>query len=129
MAIIGQSITPEKRITTTIVSNKKEEAEMVMPADWVPGPRQGEWTHEMYTALPDDGQRYEIVQGVLMSLSSEPTSQGNEKEAEMVVPADWVPGPRQGQWTYEMYAALPDDGHRYEVVKGVLMMSDRKSVV
>ena len=41
----------------------------------------------------------------------------------MVMPADWVPGPRQGEWTYEMYAALPDDGHLYEVVQGVLMMS------
>ena len=41
----------------------------------------------------------------------------------MVMPADWVPGPRQGDWTYEMYAALPEDGRRYEVVQGVLMMS------
>lgn len=40
-----------------------------------------------------------------------------------VVPADWVPGPSQGQWTYADYAALPDDGKRYEVVKGVLYMS------
>ena len=41
----------------------------------------------------------------------------------MVMPADWVPGPRQGEWTYEMYTALPDDGHLYEIVQGVLMMS------
>ncbi len=40
-----------------------------------------------------------------------------------VVPADWVPGPPQGQWTYADYAALPDEGKRYEVVKGVLYMS------
>lgn len=40
-----------------------------------------------------------------------------------VVPADWVPGPPQGQWTYADYAAIPDDGKRYEVVKGVLYMS------
>jgi Uma2 family endonuclease len=40
-----------------------------------------------------------------------------------VLPADWVPGPLQGNWTYEMYAALPDDGRRYEVVRGVLLMS------
>ncbi len=38
-------------------------------------------------------------------------------------PADWVPGPKQGHWTYNHYAALPDDGHRYEVVDGVLYMS------
>jgi Uma2 family endonuclease len=40
----------------------------------------------------------------------------------MVVRADHVPGPRQGEWTYEAYAALPDDGHRYEVIDGVLYM-------
>jgi len=40
-----------------------------------------------------------------------------------VVPADWVPGPPQGQWTYADYAAIPDDGKRYEVLKGVLYMS------
>lgn len=39
-----------------------------------------------------------------------------------VVRADWVPGPPQGQWTYADYAASPDDGRRYEVVKGVLYM-------
>jgi Uma2 family endonuclease len=38
----------------------------------------------------------------------------------MVVPADWVPGPKQGCWTYEDYAALPDDGTRYEVIDGIL---------
>jgi Uma2 family endonuclease len=40
-----------------------------------------------------------------------------------VVPANWVPGPPQGQWTYMDYAAMPDDGKRYEVLKGVLYMS------
>src|SRR5260370_5249011 len=44
-------------------------------------------------------------------------------EAATVVPADWVPGPRQGSWTYEAYAALPDDGMRYEIVQGVLVMT------
>ena len=41
----------------------------------------------------------------------------------LVVQADWVAGPQQGQWTYEDYAAIPEDGHRYEVVNGVLYMS------
>jgi Uma2 family endonuclease len=41
----------------------------------------------------------------------------------VVVPADWVSGPPQGQWTYADYAAIPEDGKRYEVVKGVLYMS------
>lgn len=40
-----------------------------------------------------------------------------------VVPANWVSGPPQGQWTYTGYAAIPDDGKMYEVVKGVLYMS------
>ena len=34
----------------------------------------------------------------------------------VVVPDDWVPGPKQGQWTYTDYAAIPEDGNRYEVV-------------
>ncbi len=41
----------------------------------------------------------------------------------MVTPADHVPGPRQGHWTYVDYAALPNDGQRYEILNGVLYMS------
>jgi hypothetical protein len=41
----------------------------------------------------------------------------------MVMPADQMPGPEQGHWTYKDYAALPDDGHRYEIVDGVLYMA------
>lgn len=37
---------------------------MVTRADHVPGPHQGEWTYSHYAAL-DDGQRYEIIDGVL----------------------------------------------------------------
>ena len=33
------------------------------------------------------------------------------------------PPPEQGQWTYDDYARLPDDGMRYEVVRGELFMS------
>jgi Uma2 family endonuclease len=33
---------------------------------------------------------------------------------------EWPP---QGQWTYEDYRQLPDDGYRYEVIDGVLLMS------
>ena len=47
----------------------------------------------------------------------------DEQEIMTVTPADWVPGTPQGSWTYEAYAALPDDGQRYEVVQGVLIMS------
>jgi len=38
-------------------------------------------------------------------------------------PAYWVPGPQQGDWTYEAYAALTADGECYEIVQGVLVMS------
>jgi len=41
----------------------------------------------------------------------------------MVVRADRVPGAKQGHWTYAKYAAIPDDGKRYEVVDGVLYMT------
>jgi Uma2 family endonuclease len=44
-----------------------------------------------------------------------------------VIPADWVPGPKQGEWTYSHYAALPDDGQRYEIVNGVLIMAPAPS--
>jgi Uma2 family endonuclease len=46
-----------------------------------------------------------------------------EEELSVVIPADWVPGPPQGSWTYEDYASLPDDGRRYEIVNGVLVMA------
>lgn len=40
----------------------------------------------------------------------------------VVTPADHVPGPPQGHWTYEAYAALQDDD-RYEIIDGVLYMA------
>ena len=33
------------------------------------------------------------------------------------------PWPRQGQWTYEDYCRLPEDGKIYEVIEGELLMS------
>jgi Uma2 family endonuclease len=51
----------------------------------------------------------------------------SKEELSIVIPADWVPGPPQGSWTYEDYAALPDDGHRYEIVNGVLVMAPAPS--
>ena len=41
----------------------------------------------------------------------------------VVAPADHIPGPSQGQWTYVEYASIPDDGARYEIVDGVLYMA------
>jgi Uma2 family endonuclease len=46
----------------------------------------------------------------------------------VVMPADWMPGPQQGYWTYRDYAALPQDGRRYEVVSGVLYMAPSPSM-
>lgn len=34
--------------------------------------------------------------------------------------ASEVAGPPQGAWTYDDYAAIPDDGRRYEILAGVL---------
>ena len=33
------------------------------------------------------------------------------------------PWPKQGRWTYEDYLRLPDDGWRYEVIRGVLYVT------
>ena len=46
-----------------------------------------------------------------------------KEELSVVTPADWVPGPPQGSWTYDDYATLPDDGQHYGIVKGVLLMT------
>ncbi len=32
------------------------------------------------------------------------------------------PWPAQGEWTYDDYLRLPDDGNRYEIIEGVLYM-------
>ena len=40
----------------------------------------------------------------------------------VVTPADWVAGPRQGEWTYDAYAALPNDEQRYEIIEGLLLL-------
>ena len=45
----------------------------------------------------------------------------------VAAPADWVPGPRQGQWTYNDYAALTAEGQHYEIVDGVLYMTPSPS--
>jgi Uma2 family endonuclease len=46
----------------------------------------------------------------------------------VVSPASNMPGPRQGQWKYNDYAALPDDGQHYEIVNGVLYMTPSPSI-
>jgi Uma2 family endonuclease len=66
----------------------------------------------------------------MLKKNTELTSSGNQKGHNtmsatpdlMPVPANDVPGPQQGQWTYSHYAALPDDGKRYEIIDGVLYL-------
>ncbi|MGQ9548597.1 MAG: Uma2 family endonuclease [Roseiflexus sp.] len=41
----------------------------------------------------------------------------------VVTVATPIAGPPQGRWTYADYAALPDDGNRYEIIAGVLYMT------
>jgi Uma2 family endonuclease len=36
--------------------------------------------------------------------------------------------PAQGQWVYEDYLALPDDGRRYEIIEGVLCVTVAPSI-
>ncbi len=38
-------------------------------------------------------------------------------------PANEVPGPPQGKWTWDDLVALPDDGRRYEIIDGVLYVT------
>jgi Uma2 family endonuclease len=42
---------------------------------------------------------------------------------QVVAPADHVPGPGQGRWTYGHYAALAGEAERYEIIDGVLYMA------
>lgn len=37
--------------------------------------------------------------------------------------ANGNPWPKQGEWTYEDYLRLPDDGRRYEIIFGVLYVN------
>src|SRR6266516_231951 len=46
----------------------------------------------------------------------------------VVTTANDVPGPKQGLWTYNDYATLPDDGRHYEIVNGVLFMTPSPSI-
>jgi Uma2 family endonuclease len=40
------------------------------------------------------------------------------------LPTKEIEGIRQGEWTYEDYLHLPDDNHRYEIIEGVLYVSE-----
>lgn len=49
------------------------------------------------------------------------------EKLDVVVPANWLSGPPVGQWTYAHYAALPEDGNRYELINGVMYMAPSPS--
>lgn len=44
----------------------------------------------------------------------------------LVLPKDQA-WPVQGEWTYEDYLRLPDDGRRYEIIEGVLLVTNTPS--
>jgi len=37
------------------------------------------------------------------------------KKSDHIIPANWVSGAKQGEWTYDDYLKIPDDGRRYEI--------------
>lgn len=65
---------------------------VVTPANGVSGPVQGHWTYNSYATLPDDGQRYEIVDGVLF-----------------MTPAPNIPHQKVAQRLFRYLAALVED--------------------
>jgi Uma2 family endonuclease len=50
---------------------------------------------------------------ILAMLHSEPVD----------LPEREIPWPQQGEWTYDDYLRLPNDGRRYEIIEGVLYVS------
>jgi Uma2 family endonuclease len=46
-----------------------------------------------------------------------------EKRFPIVTPAHHISVPKQGEWTYSHYAAIPNDGQRYEIIDGVLYIA------
>lgn len=42
----------------------------------------------------------------------------------MIFPTKEIARPTQGHWTYDDYLKLPDDGRRYEIIEGVLYVTN-----
>ena len=53
-----------------MVTQTSDVLPVVRRAEGVPGPAQGCWTYDDYLRLPDDGNRYEIIDGVLYVMPS-----------------------------------------------------------
>jgi Uma2 family endonuclease len=43
-------------------------------------------------------------------------------------PIQLKPQPAPGEWTYEDYLNLPDDGRRYEIIEGVLYVTNAPDI-
>ncbi len=71
-------------------------------------------------AMDDDSLSSEIHQVVAVYGSDERTPRG----ALAPEASDW---PAQGEWSYDDYRRLPDDGWRYEIIRGVLHVSPAPS--
>ncbi len=49
----------------TMMTLVPESLPITTPANHVHGPEQGHWTYDDYASIPDDGKRYEVMNGVL----------------------------------------------------------------
>jgi len=87
--------------TTTVLAPEIAEFEISAARDWPP---QGKWTYEDYRRLPDDGWRYEIIEGELY-----------------MCPA---PEPIHQEYGGEMFAALREFGKKHDAGKAYMAPID-----
>lgn len=60
------------------------------------------WTVEMLEALPDDGQRYEVIEGERFVIPP-PTSDHQDAVARLFIPLDaWQPDPAHAPFTVDL---------------------------
>lgn len=59
----------------------------------------------------------------LMKIMKSQANMPTHKRVSMLMLADDVPGPKQGEWTYNDYVACTNDGEYYEIVNGVLVVA------
>jgi Uma2 family endonuclease len=87
--------------TATVFAPEIEERGIPTEHEW---PSQGKWTYEDYRRLPDDGWRYEVIEGELyMSPAPEPIHQ---------------------EYGGEMFAALRDFGKMHDAGKAYMAPID-----
>jgi Uma2 family endonuclease len=61
-----------------------------------------------------------IIETAILDFELEDELEDNTVEDGEGIRADGVAGARQGEWTYQKYLVIPEDGNRYEVINGVL---------